>query len=309
MQDIDSIPWRELSHAHGSAEDVPGLLRALRTSPPDDDREHGPLARLFSSIWHQNSVYDSTAYAVPYLIEMAADPQVRDRRGVLNLLAAIAGGTSYLQVHESFLKMYVAPSEPSALSAAERSAWRWKNRAMIPGTPEFEKKKAEQVAHAEAARQAVAAGLPVFVKISHEPTAIRYSAAHVLSCLRPTTDAANDRLLEMIRQEDNAENRGRLMLLLTKLRGQPVRIVDLCESALDSAEVVERRAAALVLAYVTDHPYQPSSNALCWRLYSMTNWSTIFPMVVVRHRYRRERAGKAVGDCRRWPGGVSRRNH
>lgn len=29
LEGIDSVPWGELEHAYGSAEDVPGLLRKL----------------------------------------------------------------------------------------------------------------------------------------------------------------------------------------------------------------------------------------------------------------------------------------
>jgi hypothetical protein len=35
LDGLDSIPWQQLTHAYGSAEDVPHLLRALRTAPPN----------------------------------------------------------------------------------------------------------------------------------------------------------------------------------------------------------------------------------------------------------------------------------
>ncbi len=32
---LDHIPWNQLTHAYGRAEDVPDLLRRLRTAPPE----------------------------------------------------------------------------------------------------------------------------------------------------------------------------------------------------------------------------------------------------------------------------------
>ncbi len=252
MQVLDKIPWHKLTHAHGSAEDVPELLRALRLSPPNDRREHGPIQQLHGNIWHQNSVYEATAYAVPFLIELAADPNVPDRCGVLSLLSVIAGGTSFLQVHESFLQMYVDTGEPVALSSAARKQWRQKNRAMIPGTTEFEEQKALEIGYAQAARQAVAAGMPTYLRISSEPTAVRYSAAEVLSRLRFQTEAAGKRLVEMIQEEVAVANRACLILLLSRLKGQSTQVRKVFEVFLDSHEIIERRAATLALANVIE---------------------------------------------------------
>src|SRR5258708_14521335 len=97
LDDLDSIPWDRLTHAYGSAEDVPDLLRALRTyteSAEGDDEEAASLWQLFGSIWHQGTVYEATAYAVPFLIELAADPLTPDRVVILGLLADIAKGNS-----------------------------------------------------------------------------------------------------------------------------------------------------------------------------------------------------------------------
>jgi hypothetical protein len=90
--DLDRVPWSKLEHAYGSAEDVPELLRELRTAPPS--RGEGPLWHLFGNIYHQGTVYEATAHAVPFLIKLAADKSTPDRVGVLELLACIASGDS-----------------------------------------------------------------------------------------------------------------------------------------------------------------------------------------------------------------------
>src|SRR5271163_4917019 len=103
MNDLDQIPWKELRHAYGSAGDVPELLRALRTASPDLRGEESPLWQLFGNIWHQGTVYEATAYAVPFLIELASDQRTPDRVGILSLLAEISRGSSYRHSHGNSL--------------------------------------------------------------------------------------------------------------------------------------------------------------------------------------------------------------
>ena len=72
MDRLDSIPWKDLKHAYGSAEDVPDLLRSLRAASPDNAYDEGsPLWCLFGNIWHQGTIYEATSYAVPFLLELA----------------------------------------------------------------------------------------------------------------------------------------------------------------------------------------------------------------------------------------------
>ena len=87
MKELDDIPWAQLTHAYGSAGDVPDLLRSLRTASPDLSGDESPLWQLFGNIYHQGTVYEATSYAVPFLIEPAADPETPDRNGILELLA------------------------------------------------------------------------------------------------------------------------------------------------------------------------------------------------------------------------------
>lgn len=95
MDKLDRIPWKGLTHAYGPAEDVPDLLRALRTVRAEDtDDEDSPLWHLFGNIWHQGTVYQATSYAVPFLLELVEDVHAPNRVGVLGLLGAIAHAES-----------------------------------------------------------------------------------------------------------------------------------------------------------------------------------------------------------------------
>ena len=97
--ELDRIDWGRLEHAFGSAKDVPELIRDL-TSRRRKRRERA-LYELFGNIHHQGTVYSATAAAVPFLAELLrsddTDPRVRVE--LAGLLQAIAGGSSYLDVH------------------------------------------------------------------------------------------------------------------------------------------------------------------------------------------------------------------
>ncbi|MBC6456676.1 HEAT repeat domain-containing protein [Actinomadura sp. HBU206391] len=90
LEGLDAVRWAELRHAYGFAEDVPGLLRALR-SDSSDERERA-LGELYGNIFHQGNRYEAAAYAVPFLARLALDPATPERAEVVYLLAALAIG-------------------------------------------------------------------------------------------------------------------------------------------------------------------------------------------------------------------------
>ncbi len=97
LDGLDSIDWASLRHAYGSAGDVPELLRALASR--NEKRRQNALNELFGNIWHQGTVYPATAAAVPFLYELLNAPDVLDKPDIAGLIASIASGTGYLEVH------------------------------------------------------------------------------------------------------------------------------------------------------------------------------------------------------------------
>ena len=87
---LDEIGWAGLKHAYGPADDVPGLIRALASTEPDE-RERARRA-LYGNIFHQGSRYEATAYAVPFLARLAVGPQVPQRDEIVRMLAVMAIG-------------------------------------------------------------------------------------------------------------------------------------------------------------------------------------------------------------------------
>jgi hypothetical protein len=192
LEGLDAINWEQLTHAYGEATNVPEMLRGL-ASPDRDERENA-LDGLFWSIHHQGTIYEATAPAVPFLLELAGSPEVRDRDRIVDLLAAIAGGCGYYQVHQVF-------------DSPERRA-----------STEFQETLAEERSCQQAVREAVWRGLPLFLDLlrSDEP-ALRHQALKVVQRLldqaRPDLAQAVDRLISCLREPDHPEKEGILLRL------------------------------------------------------------------------------------------------
>ncbi|MFI5673782.1 HEAT repeat domain-containing protein [Streptomyces cellulosae] len=84
---IDEVDWAALRHAHGSAEDVPGLLRGLASQDPAERED--ALDRMYGTVHDQGTVYDSTLACVPFLLALAGDETVPERDGIVELLVSV----------------------------------------------------------------------------------------------------------------------------------------------------------------------------------------------------------------------------
>ncbi|MEU9606242.1 PBS lyase [Streptomyces sp. NPDC048057] len=86
---IDEVDWAALEHAYGPAGDVPELLRGLASTDPAV--REAALDGMYATVHHQGEVFDSTLACIPFLLELAGDPAVQDRGGVIELLTSIGG--------------------------------------------------------------------------------------------------------------------------------------------------------------------------------------------------------------------------
>ena len=111
LEYLDSVPWGDYEHAYGTASDVPDLVLGLL----DDDSRAEALDALFGTVWHQGTVYGASAPAATALAMIAAADGLPDRHIVIALLAAIACGSGYVQVHRSMMG-----EDEVDLDAAER---------------------------------------------------------------------------------------------------------------------------------------------------------------------------------------------
>ncbi|MFE3557824.1 hypothetical protein ACFXKW_23585 [Streptomyces sp. NPDC059193] len=85
--ELDTVPWRTLTHAYGPAEDVPDLIRALYQD--DETAADEAIYELYGNIHHQGTVYPASAPAVPFLAHAVRHAPGK-RADLLMLLATLA---------------------------------------------------------------------------------------------------------------------------------------------------------------------------------------------------------------------------
>jgi hypothetical protein len=90
LERLDDVEWDRICHAYGPASDVPDQIRDLCAADPD--RREKARWQLYGNIFHQGTRYEATAHAVPFLLEVLADPDGADKAELVRLLAAIAVG-------------------------------------------------------------------------------------------------------------------------------------------------------------------------------------------------------------------------
>jgi hypothetical protein len=71
MLSLESDRWSELTHAYGSASDIPSLLVRLNEES-NEDREKELWFSLWSALAHQGDVYSASFAAVPHVIDVIA---------------------------------------------------------------------------------------------------------------------------------------------------------------------------------------------------------------------------------------------
>ncbi|HEY4410317.1 MAG TPA: hypothetical protein VGO87_10580 [Acidimicrobiia bacterium] len=100
LEGLDAVEWRTRSHAFGEASNLPSLLRRVAAGGSDG---HEAVGELFNTVWHQGTVYDATAVAVPFVGELAGSDDVEPdlRELLMALLFAIGRGQGYWEVHRA----------------------------------------------------------------------------------------------------------------------------------------------------------------------------------------------------------------
>ena len=133
LHGIDDIDWSGLDGACGPCTEAPDILRAI-ASPDAEVADEGRY-ELFSSIWHQGTVYPVTAEVVPFLVELATTPGVHRREDLLRILGELCDpdqvdGTEQARVraavavHSGPLRPLLDDPDPVIrLHAAYAAAW------------------------------------------------------------------------------------------------------------------------------------------------------------------------------------------
>jgi hypothetical protein len=219
LEGLGRIDWASLQHAYGPAADVPGLVRALAAE--DAAVRQDALHALFGNVWHQGTVYEATSYVVPFLVELALSPLVLDQAGILSLLAEIADGHSYREVHETLRT--------------------WADRGR---TPEHEAQKARELEWVRLAHEAVdRATDALLLLVERDANAhVRAAAASVVGRFPEHAGEIGPRLVARVPLEDDAPARATLLYALGRL-GDPAAVPVIDAALRDPMRVVVLVAA------------------------------------------------------------------
>jgi hypothetical protein len=157
LEGLDTASWDALHHAFGAAGNVPQMLRDVASN--DAAIRNRAWEAVYTSLCHQGTVYEATAHAVPFLIDLARERQVPDRHYILACLSAFAQGHSAITEHECV------------------DIFRYVREA-----PDFDQQLARALASVRAARQAVRAGAPYYAELLGDPAPlVRAGAAYLLA--------------------------------------------------------------------------------------------------------------------------------
>lgn len=156
LKGLDDIPWGKLTHAYGSADDVPSQLRRLAST--DEGARKNVWHQLYGNIYHQGTVYEATAYAVPFLIRLAQTPSVPERDEIMMYIYWLWHGTSYRETHQQYSDFEEV------------------------GAPEFQAKLQQELAWVRAVKYAVDAGAWTYAGLlADSAPRVRATAAYLLS--------------------------------------------------------------------------------------------------------------------------------
>ncbi|MEE4544734.1 hypothetical protein V2S66_22540 [Streptomyces sp. V4-01] len=111
---MTTTDWARLSHAYGSAEDIPGLLDLIETAPTDERWNE-----LWSALCHQGSVYSASFAALPRLAAIAAARPGPERVSALVLAGSIMAGAAPRESAAVRGEHAVALADLSALTRAQ----------------------------------------------------------------------------------------------------------------------------------------------------------------------------------------------
>jgi hypothetical protein len=182
LDELDSVDWPNLGHAYGPAVDVPKCLRGLLSA--DEDTRSESLDELYGNIWHQGTVYEATAYAVPFLVELLESPSTLSRASIAVLLGLIARGASYHAVHD--------PSQ--TVKVARELEW------------------------VRAARQAVRDQLERAIRLmSERDPELRLGVVHLLACFPEDSPRTRPVLRSVLREVGETRGRAAVGLALALL--------------------------------------------------------------------------------------------
>ncbi|MEV0809795.1 hypothetical protein [Micromonospora sp. NPDC050200] len=255
--DLNSIDWASLTHAYGSAEDVPGLIRDLRSA--DGEVRSAAMYELYGNIFHQGSRYEATAYTVPFLLELVADPTAPARHEVIHLLSSLAVGYGHYHLATGFpvteLRNAVAQVPEETWQRWSQAMKNWHDVVSTGQRQPMPLAKAErrllETRHELAAYDAVRAGVPVLLNcLADSDAEVTGEAIQALAWIPEEKDGIRPGLLEIASDDQQPLRIAGAALVALGLVGGPCTqpVADLLDRQLASTDSHLKWSAALAWA-------------------------------------------------------------
>lgn len=231
LETLDSIEWAKLTHAAGSAADVPDMIRQLLSNKASVRERALDERGLWGTLCHQDSVYEATAPAVPFLLELVRAPGVRDRGKILDLLADFAQG-GYEDVDDEEAKLL---------------------RAAATLAPQEREQRARMIDWTRQTHAAVRAGRDIYLSLlADRVRRVRQAALGVLeAACRTEGEVVVPVICARVSQERDRVQRAALVLALSRF--VPVTRETrtfLTQTHTHEPDALARLAAAIALAEV-----------------------------------------------------------
>jgi hypothetical protein len=89
MIELSAVNWKAMSHAYGSAENIPILLLRAENDTRGGHVDGSTWFELWSALCHQGDTYTASYAAVPFLVQLAERPNYQSQYDPLLLAASI----------------------------------------------------------------------------------------------------------------------------------------------------------------------------------------------------------------------------
>ncbi|NUT20439.1 MAG: hypothetical protein HOV77_14735 [Hamadaea sp.] len=256
---LASVQWPRLLHAYGSAADTPEHLRALRSSDGQERRE--ARSELISSIVHQGSRYEASAIAVPFLVDLAADPEVADRHRIVELLLNLAVGAPYRclpggwPIAANRAALAVSPPDLSLLEAVRAYLLTPRHERQGRFPLDRDQNRRFEAHFAIQTYDAVRAALPTVRGLLYDTdTQVATAAAVTLAYFPENAEASVAELVAAVGDTENLMLTANAMLAIALLGG-PVPEAGLDRCLADEDEVIRWAAScATVIRHEVNAP-------------------------------------------------------
>ena len=198
FETLDTIKWSQVESCYSRSNEIPAAIRGLVSDDAAVRQE--AFGTLWSNLEHQGSVYEASALAVPFLLEILARPQSRDKLPLVHLLACLGSKGAHLgadfQPLETRLLLHSLNEEPPIPREAMDNFRTW----------------------TEETHQAVREGLSLFLPLLADPDpAMRMEIAFLLSNFKEDHAWLSPLVMIQLREETDESVQCCLLLCLGRL--------------------------------------------------------------------------------------------